>query len=36
LTRPGIEPTIFRIRGVHANHYATDAVHIWYGNALYL
>jgi hypothetical protein len=26
LTRPGLEPTIYRIRGEHANHYATDAV----------
>jgi hypothetical protein len=26
LTRPGIEPTIYRIGGEHANHYATDAV----------
>ena len=26
LTRPGIEPTIYRTRGEHANHYATDAV----------
>ena len=26
LTRPGIEPTTFRIRGEHANHYTTEAV----------
>jgi hypothetical protein len=26
LTRPGLELTIYRIRGEHANHYATDAV----------
>jgi hypothetical protein len=27
LTRPGLEPTIYRIRGEHAaNHYATDVV----------
>ena len=26
LTRPGLEPTIYRTRGDHANHYATDAV----------
>jgi hypothetical protein len=26
LTRPGIEPTIYRTRGEHTNHYATDAV----------
>jgi hypothetical protein len=26
LTRPGLEPTIYRTRGKHANHYATDAV----------
>ena len=26
LTRPGLEPTIYRTRGEHANHYATDAV----------
>jgi hypothetical protein len=25
LTRPGLELTIYRIRGEHANHYATDA-----------
>ena len=24
--RPGLEPTIYRIRGEHANHYAPDAV----------
>ena len=27
LTRPGLEPTIYRTRGEHANHYATDAVY---------
>jgi hypothetical protein len=26
LTRPGLEQTIYRTRGVHANHYATDVV----------
>jgi hypothetical protein len=26
LTRPGLEPTIYRTRGEHTNHYATDAV----------
>jgi hypothetical protein len=26
LTRPGLEPTIYRTRGEHANHYATDAL----------
>ena len=26
LTRPGLKPTIYRTRGEHANHYATDAV----------
>ena len=26
LTRPGLEPTIYRTRGEHANHYATDAI----------
>jgi hypothetical protein len=26
LTRPGLEPTIHRIRGEHSNHYAIDAV----------
>ena len=26
LTRPGIEPTTFRTRGEHANHYTTEAV----------
>jgi hypothetical protein len=25
LTRLGLEPTIYRTRGEHANHYATDA-----------
>jgi hypothetical protein len=30
LTRPGLEPTIYRTRGKYANHYATDAVlKIW-------
>jgi hypothetical protein len=29
-TRSGLEPTIYRTRGVHANHYATDAVQRWY------
>jgi hypothetical protein len=26
LTRPGLEHTIYRIRGEHVNHYTTDAV----------
>ena len=26
LTRTELEPTIYRTRGEHANHYATDAV----------
>ena len=26
LIRPGLEPTIYRTRGEHANHYATDVV----------
>jgi hypothetical protein len=26
LTRPRLEPTIYRTRGEYANHYATDAV----------
>ena len=26
LTRPGLEPTIYRTRGEHANHYTIDAV----------
>ena len=26
LQLPGLEPTIYRTRGEHANHYATDAV----------
>ena len=26
LTRPGLVPTIYRTRGEHANHYATDVV----------
>ena len=26
LIRPGLEPTFYRTRGEHANHYATDAV----------
>ena len=24
LIRPGLEPTIYRTRGEHSNHYATD------------
>jgi hypothetical protein len=27
LTQPGLEPTIYRTRGEHTNHYATDGVH---------
>jgi hypothetical protein len=30
LTRPKFVPTIYRIRGEHANHYATDAVPYFY------
>jgi hypothetical protein len=26
LSEPGLEPTIYRTRDKHANHYATDAV----------
>ena len=26
LTRPGLEPTIYRTRGEHANHYTIDTV----------
>jgi hypothetical protein len=26
LTRSGLEPTIYRTRGEHTNHYTTDAV----------
>ena len=26
LTQPGLEPTIYRTWGKHANHYSTDAV----------
>ena len=25
-TRPGLEPTIYRTRGEHTNHYVTDVV----------
>jgi len=28
LTRPGLESTIYRTRGEHANHYTTDAVYL--------
>jgi hypothetical protein len=28
LTGPGLDPTIYRTLGEHANHYATDAVQI--------
>jgi hypothetical protein len=28
LTRSGPEPTIYRIRGEHTNHYTTDAVSV--------
>ena len=28
MTRQGLEPTIYRTRGEHSNHYATDAVRI--------
>jgi hypothetical protein len=26
LTKPGLKPTIYRIRGEHASHHTTDAV----------
>ena len=29
LTRPMLEPTIYRTRGEHANHYTSDAVHTY-------
>jgi hypothetical protein len=29
LTRLGLEPTIYRIRGEHSNHYATDVVNLY-------
>jgi hypothetical protein len=29
LTRPGLEPTIYRYRGVHANNYSIDVVHLY-------
>ena len=32
LTRMGFEPTIYRIRCEHVNHYTTDAVHIALSN----
>jgi hypothetical protein len=28
MTRSGLEPTIYRNRGEHSNHYAADAVRI--------
>ena len=28
VTRPGLEPTNYRTRGEHANHYGTDAVRV--------
>jgi len=28
LARPGLEPTIYRTRGKHANDYTTDAVRL--------
>ena len=28
LTRSGLEPTIYRTQGEHANHYATDVVQL--------
>jgi hypothetical protein len=30
LIRSGLEPTICRTRGKHANHYTTDAVGNWF------
>ena len=35
LTRPELEPTIYRTRGEHANHYTTDEV-IYNRNKLYI
>ena len=32
LTRPGLEPTIYRTRGEHANHNTTDTVADWDDN----
>ena len=32
LTRLGLEPTIYRTRGEHANHYATDMIRMILGN----
>ena len=29
LTQPGLEPTIYRTLGEHANHYATDAEKVY-------
>jgi hypothetical protein len=29
LTRPVLESTIYRTRGEHANHYATDALFVY-------
>jgi hypothetical protein len=31
LTRSELEPTIYHTRGEHANHYTTDAVHVYSG-----
>ena len=28
LTWPGFEPTIYRARNDHTNHYTTDAIHV--------
>ena len=35
LTRSGLEPTIYRTRGEHTNHYTTDAVSLKLGIANY-
>jgi hypothetical protein len=34
LIRPGLEPSIYRTRCEHANHYATDAVQIVFDHHL--
>ena len=31
LTRPGLDPTIYRTRGEHANYYTNDAVSMIWG-----
>ena len=36
LTRPGLEPTIYRTRGEHANYYVTDAIVFFSDKAVWL